>query len=216
MTPDGRILEHRWLDGLAAPTGMDIWRDTLFVCERKDLVAVDIPSRTVVVRWPIPDVVFPNDLVIDDEGAVYISDTRTGNWPASRIYRFKDGAFEIFADEGIDGANGLWIQAGALLVGNSGDGMLKRVDLKTGTVEDVVSLGSGILDGIRVDADGSLLVSFWEGQLFRIGPGGEVVELLDALPARWNTADFEYLPEQGLLLFPTFTDNRVRALRIRR
>ncbi|NJD18863.1 MAG: SMP-30/gluconolactonase/LRE family protein [Gemmatimonadetes bacterium] len=216
LSLDGRILEHRWLDGLNAPTGMDIRRDTLWICERKDLLAIEIASRRIVGRWPIPDVVFPNDLVVDDDGAVYVSDTRTGNWPASRIYRFKDGSFEIFADEGIDGANGLWIRDGALLVGNSGDGMLKRVDLKTRRVEDVVSLGSGIVDGIRVDEDGNLLVSFWEGQLFRIGPQGDVVELLDALPAHWNTADFEYLPEQRLLVIPTFTENRVRALRIRR
>jgi len=101
-------------------------------------------------------------------------------------------------------------------VGDSGDGMLKRVDLKTRRVEDVVSLGSGILDGIRTAGDGSLLVSFWEGQVLRITPEGDVIELLDAMPARWNTADFEYLPERGLLLIPTFVDNRVRALRIRR
>ena len=211
----GRILEHRWLDGLNAPTGMDISRDTLFICERKDLLAVDLASRKIVGRWPIPDAVFPNDLVIDGEGAVYISDTRTGDWPGSRIYRFKDGAFEIFANEGIDGANGLSIRDGGLLVGNSGDGFLKRVDLKTRHVENVASFGSGILDGIRGDERGNLIVSFWEGQLFRVTAGGEVEELLDAMSAGWNIADFEYLPDQHLLVIPTFMGNRVRAVRIR-
>lgn len=216
LSRDGRILEHRWLDGLNAPTGMDIWRDTLYVCERAHLLAVELASRRIVGRWPIPDVTFPNDLVVDEEGAVYISDTRTGNWPDSRIYRFKHGAFEVWVSEGIDGANGLWIQEGSLIVGNSGDGTLKRVDLETRRVEEIVSLGSGILDGIRVDQEGHLLVSFWEGQLFRISPQGEVLELLDAMPGRWNTADFEYLPGEDLLLIPTFTENRVRAFRIRR
>jgi hypothetical protein len=42
-----------------------------------------------------------------------------------------------------------------------------------------------------------------------------VVEILDALPQGWNTADFEYLPEESLILMPTFLDNRVRAIRIR-
>ncbi|MBM3956590.1 MAG: SMP-30/gluconolactonase/LRE family protein, partial [Gemmatimonadetes bacterium] len=216
LSLDGRVLEHRWLDGLNAPTGMDIRNDTLFVCERIDLLAIEVATRRIVGRWPIPDVVFPIDLVAGDDGSVYISDTRTGNWPASRIYRFLDGAFEVFADEGIDGANGLWIHDAALLVGNSGDGMLKRVNLTTRQVEDVVSLGSGIVDGIRVDEDGNVLVSFWEGQIFRISPTADVIELLDALPARWNTADFEYIPEQRLLVVPTFTENRVRALRLRR
>jgi len=66
-----------------------------------------------------------------------------------------------------------------------------------------------------MDGDGSLLVSRWEGQLFRISREGEVLELLDALPQGWNTADFEYLPEEALLIIPTFLDNRVRAIRIR-
>jgi hypothetical protein len=67
-----------------------------------------------------------------------------------------------------------------------------------------------------VDSHGNYLVSHWEGQLYRISPDGRVLEILDALPEGWNTADFEYLPEEGILLIPTFLDNRVRAIQIRR
>lgn len=38
---------------------------------------------------------------------------------------------------------------------------------------------------------------------------------MNATPLGWNVADFEYLPEQSLLLVPTFLDNRVRTVRIR-
>ena len=212
---DGDILDLHWIDGLHAPTGMDIWRDTLFVAERENLLAIDLASGTVAGRWPIPDPVFPNDLVIDEAGTVYISDTRTGDWAESRIYRFREGAFDIFANEGISRANGLWVHDGRLIVGNSGDGLLKAVELTSGRMTTLVSFGAGIIDGIRVDDNGDFLVSRWEGQLFRISPTGEIVEILDALPTRWNTADFEYLPAERLLLVPTFLDNRVRALRIR-
>jgi len=211
---DGRILDHRWVDSLNAPTGMDIWRDTLYVAEREHLLAIDLATGTVAGRWAIPDPVFPNDVVIDGEGTVYISDTRTGDWAESRIYRFRDGRFDVFANEGISRANGLWIHDGWLLVGSSGDGLLKRVELSTGRVETIVSMGAGIIDGIRVDPRGNYLISHWEGQLYRITPEGEVVELLDALPEGWNTADFEYLPEENLILIPTFLDNRVRAIRL--
>jgi hypothetical protein len=214
LAMDGRILDHRWVDSLNAPTGMDIWRDTLYVAEREDLLAVDLATGTVAGRWPIPDPVFPNDLVIDGEGTVYISDTRTGDWAESRIYRFKGRQFDIFANEGISRANGLWIHDGWLIVGSSGDGLLKRVELSTGRIETIVSMGAGIIDGIRVDRQGNYLVSHWEGQVYRITPEGRVVQLLDALPLGWNTADFEYVPEENLLLIPTFLDNRVRAVRL--
>lgn len=214
LSLQGEILDLKWVDGLHAPTGMDIWKDTLFVAEREDLLAIDLSTGVIAGRWPIPDPVFPNDLVIDDSGFIYISDTRTDDWADSRIYRFRDGRFDIFANEGISRANGLWIRDGNLIVGNSGDGLLKRVELATGRVETILSLGAGIIDGIRVDAQGNYLVSHWEGQVFRITPEGGVEEILDGLPGGWNTADFEYLPEERLILIPTFMDNRVRAFRI--
>ncbi|MFC1791775.1 SMP-30/gluconolactonase/LRE family protein [Gemmatimonadota bacterium] len=214
LAMDGEILDHQWVTGLHAPTGMDIWRDTLFVAEREHLLAVDLTTGGVAGRWAIPDPVFPNDLVIDEDGTVYISDTRTGDWAQSRIYRFRDGDFDIFANEGISRANGIWIHDGWLLVGSSGDGLLKRVELATGRMETVLSLGAGIIDGLRVDPGGNILVSHWEGQLYRISPDGTVTELLNALPEGWNTADFEYLPEERLLLIPTFLENRIRAVRI--
>lgn len=97
-----------------------------------------------------------------------------------------------------------------------GDGMLKRIELKTGRIEDILSFGAGVLDGLRVDDEGNLLVSHWEGRLCRLSPVGEVTEILDAASQGWNVADFEYLPEERLLLIPTFLDNRVRAVRLKR
>ncbi len=214
LSVDGEVLDLRWVEGLNAPTGMDIWRDTLFVAERQHVVAIDLASGTIAGRWSIPDAIFPNDLVIDEDGSIYISDTRSGKPTESRIYRFRDGTFEIFAEAGINQANGLWIRDGWLLVGNSGDGMLKRIELKSGRTEDVLSLGAGIIDGIRVDVAGNLLVSHWDGKLYRITPDRELVEILDAGSRGWNTADFEFLPEGDLLFIPTFLDNRVRAVRI--
>ena len=52
---------------------------------------------------------------------------------------------------------------------------------------------------------GNILVSHWGGKVYRISPEGDLVEILDAANQGWNTADFEFLPSENLLLIPTFS-----------
>jgi sugar lactone lactonase YvrE len=210
----GEVLEQLWVEGLNAPTGLGIHDGRLWVTERRNLTEVDLETGGIVNRYPIPDVDFPNDLAIDGEGNIYISDTRPSSHIDSRIYRFKDGRFEVWLSDGIVRANGLYVHGDYLLVGNTGDGKLKAVHLRDKTVEDVVSLGVGVVDGIRVDNRGNYLVSHWEGQTYVISPSGEVVEILDTMYEGVNAADFEYIRERSLLVVPTFVDNRVVAYRI--
>ena len=214
LSLDGDVIEHQWVTDLTAPTGMDIYRDTLWLCERRHLTAIDLESGRIAARYEIPDADFPNDLVIDNDGYIYISDTRPSGWDDSRIYRFRDGEFEVWANEGISRANGLWVRDGYLIVGNSGDGFLKRVRLSDARVEKIVSMGAGIIDGIRVDNQGRMLVSHWEGQTYVITDDGQLTRVLDTMPERLNTADFEFIADEGLLIIPTFLGNRVVAYRV--
>jgi sugar lactone lactonase YvrE len=210
----GEVVEHKWVEGLHAPTGLGIYDDRLWVTERRNLTEIDIETGRIVNRYPIPDADFPNDLAIDGEGNIYISDTRPSSHIDSRIYRFKDGAFEVWLNDEIIRANGLFVHGDYLLVGNTGDGKLKAVHLRDKTVRDIVNLGVGVVDGIRVDNRGNYLVSHWEGQTYVISPSGGVVEILDTLYDGVNSADFEYIRERDLLIVPTFIDNRVMAYRV--
>jgi sugar lactone lactonase YvrE len=180
--------------------------------ERHTLTEIDLESGTIVERYPIPDGEFPNDLSIDSTGDIYITDTRPSSRSDSRIYRFSNGEFEVWLDEGIDRSNGAFIHRDKLLVGNSGDGFLKSVDLATKDITKVTSLGTGVIDGIRVDSNGNYLVSHWAGQVYLVSPDGTVVEILDLMADRLNTADFELVGD--LLVIPTYLGNRVVAYRL--
>jgi sugar lactone lactonase YvrE len=209
---DGVIEELNWVSDLNAPTGMGIHDERLYTTERGVLTEIDLETGAILNRYPIPDSDFLNDLVIDADGSIYMSDTRPSLHVDSRIFRFKDGAVEVWLDgEEIVRANGLFIHEGELLVGNSGDGMLKAVNLSDKSVRSVVCLGAGIIDGIRVDNRGNYIVSHWEGQTYVISPAGEVVEVLDTMGEGVNSADFEYIRGENLLIIPTFLDNRVLA-----
>jgi sugar lactone lactonase YvrE len=211
---NGEIEEQKWISNLYAPTGISIYEDKLYTLERKNLTEININTGKIIQRYPIPNCEFPNDLTIDDNGNVYITDTSPSNRPGSRIYKFKEGQFEVWEDgEEVDWSNGIFHHEGKLLLGNSGDGCLKEIDIQTKTIRRITCLGAGVIDGIRVDNQGNYLVSHWEGQIYKISPSGKIIEIADSI-GKYNSADFEYIKEKNLLIVPTFVDNRVIAFKL--
>jgi len=213
---EGEVLDLHWVEGLDGPCGMGLYDDRLYVVESVgNLVEIDAEKGTVLNRYPTPDARFLNDLVIDQEGSIYISDTSPPLGYTSLIYRFRDGRFEVWKEgTGIHRANGLFIHDGKLLVGSSGDCLLKSIDLETREVKEIVALGGRVIDGIRVDREGNYLVTLWEGQAVLISPDGYPVEILTTIGTGRNLADAEYVRELDLLIVPTFLGNTVTAYRL--
>ncbi len=212
LSLDGEIEELRFVDKLEAPCGMVLSGGRLWVVERHSLAEIDVDAGSLVARYPIPRADFPNDITADGAGNLYITDTSSSQRIDSRILRFANGEFEVWLEgESVFAANGLYRDGDRLLFGNSGDANLKAVRLSDRSVSRVACLGSGVIDGIRVAQGGNILVSRWEGQAFMIAPNGEMTQILDTQAERLNCADFEFLSEQGLLLVPTFSGDRVIA-----
>ena len=215
LTPDGEIEELNWVTGLDGPCGMAIHDSTLYVVESSGhLVAIDVMTGEIIERYPTPGSSFLNDLTIDADGTLYISNTSRSP-KALDVYRFRDGKIDVWKD-GFDlhRSNGLFAHDGHLIVGSTGDGLLKSVDLTGGCTRTIACLGAGVIDGIRVDPNGNYLVSHWEGKVYRISPEGDVVEILDVRDEGINLADFEFIKENNLLVVPTFTGNKVVAYRL--
>lgn len=207
LSPDGKVLNPQWAVGLRNPTGLAVSQGVLFVVEPAGLAVVELSTGKLLTRHPIPGAAFLNDIAAGPDRALYLSDSRRGV-----IYRFAD----LIAEEWLSGPeigrpNGLHVLGNELLVGNNGDGRLKAVDLKTKEVRTVAALGQGIIDGIEDDGKGALLVSHNEGRLFRVTLDGKVTKLLDTTVVGVSLANFAFLPEAGLLVFPTWTDGRVVA-----
>jgi sugar lactone lactonase YvrE len=216
VQPDGRIKDLHWVTGLDGPCGMTISGDRLFVVEapRRTLVEIDIESGTILKRYPTQGTRFLNDVVADESGNIYITNSTRAS-AESDIFKCKNGQCEMWKDgHELHGANGVFIQGDELLVGSSGNGFLKAVSLKDGRTRNIVCLGAGVIDGIRIDNKGNYLVSHWEGKAYIVSPSGEVTEILDARDAGLNLADFEFIQQQNLLIIPTFLGNRVCAYRL--
>ncbi|MBE0711858.1 MAG: hypothetical protein IH583_05690, partial [Candidatus Aminicenantes bacterium] len=193
------------------PTGLAVHKDRLYAVERAALAEIDIPSGKIVARHALPAPVFPNDAAVDPaSGHVFISDSGKNT-----IYRFDGAKVEPWlTGADILQPNGLLVHGGLLLVGTTGDGSLKTIDIATRTVSLLARLGTGIVDGIALDGDGNYLVSHNQGRLFRVMPSGVVTKILDTTTVQMNLADFAYIPGPGLLVVPTYADGRIAAFKL--
>ena len=204
LTPDGKIIDAEWVKGLSNPTGMAMNGETLYAVERKALVEIDASTGKVTAHHPLMAAGFLNDIAVAGE-AIFVSDSRAGI-----VYSFSDGVFEVFLSAGqVNDPNGLHADGGTLYIGNNGDGTVKKVDLEDRSISTFARLGPGIIDGIESDDSGGILVSHWEGRLYRISPDGEVSRILDTTSPGTNIANFSYDRKRMRVIIPTFSSNSV-------
>lgn len=212
LSMDGELKKLKWIKGLDAPKGMGVVGDRLFVADIDHLAEIDIRNDKVVGRYRAEGALFLNDIAVDKAGNVYISDSSRDN---SAIYRFSGGKLELWLkDKLISRPNGLFVDEDRLIVGVSGDGLLRAVDLGTKEISDVHVIGSGI-DGVAMDGRGNFLVSDWRGKTVIVDRSGGIMVLLDTTSDSINAADIAFIDKYRMLVIPTFNDNRVVACTLR-
>ena len=76
---NGSIIELNWVTGLNAPKGIAISNNNsrLYVSDITDLVEIDIDNGKIIKRFNAPGSAFLNDVVSDNQGNIYVSDTIT-------------------------------------------------------------------------------------------------------------------------------------------
>ncbi|UCD18828.1 MAG: SMP-30/gluconolactonase/LRE family protein [candidate division WOR-3 bacterium] len=202
---DGTIKNLDWVTGLKNPLGMIMDEDRLFVAERTGIAVIALQSGEIIRRYPIDQAGLLNDIAIDANGSIYVSDSRK-----NIIYKLSNGEYEEWlSGDDVEDPNGMLIIGNSLIFGNSGDHYLKSVDLITKEIRKIANLGPGFIDGIKLAKDGNYLVSHWQGRVYRIAPSGAVTKILDLSAPGIYCADFEYIPDKDLLVIPTFFDNRL-------
>ncbi len=211
MTPGGEINQLEWVTGMNAPKGMGYFKGKLYVTDITELIEIDIDSAKIVKRYPAEGAIFLNDIAIDDSGTVYVSDFSPKN---SAIYRLNADGFQkwLYGPE-ITEPNGMLIMDNKLVFGNTGDRVIKAVNLSDGSISEVVDPGIGA-DGLRAFGESGFIISDWTGLTAMVDMQGNVTKLLDTRDEKINSADLEFIPDKNIVLIPTFFDNRVVAYRL--
>jgi hypothetical protein len=216
---DGKLIEPQWVTGLNAPKGLALAGGRLYVSDIDRLVEIDPADGKMTASYDAPGAKFLNDVAVDKDGRVYVSDMVT-----SKIWRLADGTFEAWLDDpALENPNGLFIKDGNLIVAAWGvmtdgfntkvPGNLLSVSLADKSVKD---LGDGTpignLDGLERFDEHSFLVTDWiAGALYRIDDAGKAELMLDLDP---GSADIGWVPQQRLLLMPMMQSDKLVAYRI--
>jgi len=216
----GEMLNKYWVTGLNAPKGLGIYNDILYVTDIDTLLGININNGRIEQRYYSSKAKFLNDIIIDANGIVYVSDMGT-----SSIYRLKDNEFAVWLQsDKLENPNGLYLENDHLIVASWGRmadessmnalGHLKIVSIKDKSIN---SLGDGTpvgnLDGIEADGNGNFYVTDWvEGALFLIQRNGQAEKLLD-FPQ--GSADHDVVLDKQIMMIPKMMEDKLTAYRLK-
>jgi len=201
---NGHVKQLHWTDGLNAPKGLAFDQNHLYVADIDQLVIINRNTGKIEEHIPFPGATFLNDVTIDKQGRVYVSDTRQ-----AKVFRYASGKVSVLLEgENMQGANGLFFWKNKLwILTHHGiftcDASGKNLKLFSEAVKDG--------DGIWNVNDQDLIVSQWIGHVYYVYASGKAVELLNTQAEHKNTADISFIPSLHLLLVPTFMGNSVDA-----
>lgn len=202
LNTDGSIKNMDWCTGLNAPKGIAIMENSLYVSDIDEIVQINLSSGEITNKYPLEGAKFLND-VATDGSVIYFSDMRD-----NKVYTLSDGDFELVA-ENVPSINGLESHNNTLY-GLNGEGLIK-FDGNGGyeILTDEVKGG----DGLVILDDDTFIASRWAGQIYYID-GDQVTLLIDTEPEKSNTADISYIPDEKLIIVPTFKKNEVAAYQL--
>ncbi len=220
VSPTGEVLELRWIDGasedvtLSAPKGLAIKGDTLFVADIDAVRAFHRETGEPLGARAVQGATFLNDVAVGPDGTLYATDSgltagEEGFAPSGTdaVYRFgPGGATAVATGTELSGPNGIVVDGEGAIVVPFGSNEVYRLD-PAGNRVPVATLPAGSLDGVVRMADGTLLVSSWEGQaVYHVDAGGTARMVVESVEA---PADIGYDSRRGRVLIPLFTRNQV-------
>ncbi|GAB3818232.1 SMP-30/gluconolactonase/LRE family protein [Pontibacter rugosus] len=209
LSTEGEVQQLYWVTGLNDPHGMALFNNVLYVADIDEVIAISTQSGAILGRYKADRARMLNDVAVDGDGNVYVTDTEE-----NRIYVLRNGRISSWVDNTkISRPNGLFIEGNRMIVAFSGNGDVRLLDPDTKEFSKWVE-GIKSADGIAAVGGGGYLVSSWAGEIFYIDEREKKWSLLNTADKNINSADISYAERPGLVLVPTFNDNRVVAYRL--
>jgi len=221
VSPDGRVLALRFIDGaatpdgLSSPKGLALVGRTLYVTDIDRVRSFDADSGQPREVIPVPGAVFLNDAAPGPDGSVFVTDTGLRDLAAAAQTPSEDDAViaisggtvrRLATGSALGHPNGVVWNAGKLELVTLGSGEWLTLT-PDGSVVARTRLPGGSLDGLVQLDDGTLLASSWEtSSLYRLAGDRTATLAVTGLP---SPADIGYDHKRGVLLVPEMMENRL-------
>ncbi len=203
---DGKIIVTDWVKGLNAPKGMGLYKNKLYVADLTEVVVIDVTAAKIIAHIPVPGAVFLNDITIDKNGIVYVSDTRS-----FKVHKIESEKVSTIL-EGLKGPNGLLAVGADLLILDRGSLLKLSPGGKPVTLATDMDAAT---DGIEMVKPNEYLVSSWVGLIYYVSADGSKQTLLDTREQKINSADIGYDAKNRILYVPTFYKNGIVAYELK-
>ncbi len=203
---DGKVISVDWVSGLHAPKGMGMKNGKLYVADLTELVEIDIKTGKITNKLTIPGAEGLNDVSIDKDGNIYVSDSR-----GKKVFKVKDGVAELFL-ENLKGPNGVLAHLDDFYVLDAGGMYKMNKDKSLVMIADGMEGGT---DGIENVKGNEFIISCWAGVVWYINADGCKELLLDSRDIKKNSADIGFDAKNKIVYVPTFWRNTVVAYQVK-
>ncbi len=202
----GKIIELQWIKGFDAPKGMAVLNDTLVVTDIDKVHVISLSQQKVIKTIDVEGAGFLNDVVMLEDGTVFISDMTEEN-----IIMIKDGKPEVWlTNEQLLKPNGLALMKNSLAVGVKNN--ILKVDIDSKEIKVLIT-ETGPVDGLIYLGGNKFVISDWAGRITMVSPSEKIL-LSNSTESEIQAADLGYIPNEKWVLIPTFFDNRVVATQL--
>lgn len=202
---DGKVIAAEWVKGLEAPKGMALFKGKLYVADIDRVAVIDTARGVISQMIAVPGSQRLNDVTVDKNGTVYVSDMG-----GLKIYAIRDGKPSVFL-EGFKRPNGVLAHGNDLYVLDSGALLRFGPNKQRVTVVDGMDAST---DGIEHVQGDEFIVSCWAGVVYHV-KGGQKTQLLDTREQKINSADIGYDAKERIVYVPTFFVNTVVAYELK-
>ena len=205
LSKTGTPINLDWVTGLNAPKGMAKYKQELYVADLTELIVIDIKKGVIKNKIKVEGSVFLNDVTVNKNGVVFVSDSRTG-----KVHRIENGIVSIEV-ENLQGPNGLLSIEDQLLILDRGS--LLSVT-PGGAISKIMDGMDPSTDGIERVAPNQYIVSCWNGIVYFVAAGAQKITLFDTRSEKINSADIGYDAKNKIIYVPTFLKNSVVAYQL--